>query len=144
MTHTVIRLEDVPERNECFVQVQFTDAATGASIPYAQWLIGSAYTQYKDDTDSLDSIIAEWEEEAFRQYYASTVITPRQARLALLNAGLLNAVEAYVATQSRSVQIEWEFANEIRRDWQPVLQAASALGLSNAQVDELFMSAASL
>lgn len=158
MTHTLLRLENVPDRNECFVQVLFTDADTGASIPYAQWITGAAYDEYQAAYDeyqaapesldalieSLDALIAGWEAVAKQQYYDSSAITPRQARLALLNAGLLDVVEAYIAQASRSVQIEWEFANAIRRDWPPVVQAASALGLSNEHVDALFTAAARL
>lgn len=144
MTHTLLRLENVPDRNECFVQVLFTDADTGASIPYAQWLSGPVYDEYQAAPESLDALIAGWEAFAKQQYYDSSAITPRQARLALLNAGLLDAVEAYIAQASRSVQIEWEFANAIRRDWPPVVQAVSALGLSNEHVDALFTAAARL
>lgn len=144
MTYTVLCFEDVPDRNECFVQVLFTDTDTGASIPYAQWLTGVAYDAYQADPKSLDSTIAGWEEFAKKNYYNSSAITPRQARLALLNANLLDAVEAYIAKAARSVQIEWGFANEIRRDWPPVIQAASALELSDAQVDALFEVAARL
>lgn len=71
-------------------------------------------------------------------------ISPRQARLALLQAGLLDAVETYIATQPRAVQVEWEYANEIRRDHALLTDAAAALGLSEAQLDELFIAAASL
>ena len=144
MTHTILRLEDAPARNECFVQVLFTDPDTGASIPCAQWLTGAAYDEYKAAPESLEATISGWEAFAKKQYYDSSAITPRQARLALLNAGLLDAVEAYIAQATRSVQIEWEFANAIRRDWPPVVQAASALGLSNEHVDALFTAAARL
>ena len=144
MTYTILRIEDVPDRRECFVHVQFTDATTGASIPYAQWLTGAAYDEYKAAPESLATLIAEWETLAVNQYYDASTITPRQARLALLSAGLLDAVEAYVATQPRAVQVEWEFANEIRRDWPPVVNAASALGLTNTHVDALFAAAARL
>ena len=144
MTHTVLRLEDVPDRRECFVHVLFTDATTGASIPCAQWLTGAAYDEYKAAPESLDTLIDSWEVLAKQQYYDSSAIAPRQARLALLNAGLLDAVEAYVATLPKAAQIEWEYANEIRRDHALLTQAASALGLTPEQVDALFESAARL
>lgn len=144
MTHTILRLEDVPDRRECFVHVLFTDADTGASIPCAQWLTGSAYEAYKSDPESLDTLIDSWESLAKQQYYDSSTITPRQARLALLNAGLLEAVDAYVATLPKAAQVEWEYANEIRRDHALLTQAASALGLTEAQIDALFEAAARL
>ena len=144
MTHTVLRFENVPDRNECFVQVLFTDTDIGASIPYAQWITGAAYDEYQAAPESLAALIAGWEAVAKQQYYDSSAITPRQARLALLNAGLLDAVEAYIATLSKAAQVEWEYANEICRDHALLTQAASALGLTAEQVDALFESAARL
>jgi len=144
MTHTILRLEDVPDRRECFVHVLFTDADTGASIPCAQWLTGAAYDEYKAAPESLEATISGWEAFAKKQYYDSSAITPRQARLALLNAGLLDAVEAYIATLSKAAQVEWEYANDICRDHALLTQAASALGLTAEQVDALFEAAARL
>lgn len=75
---------------------------------------------------------------------AAMVCTPRQARLALQQAGLLAAVEAWIARADEATRIEWEFATEIRRDWPPIAVCASALGLSEAQLDGLFVQAATL
>lgn len=72
------------------------------------------------------------------------ICTPRQARLALAQANLLTAVEAWIETAPESVRIEWEYANEIRRDWPPIADAATALGLTEAQLDELFALAKTL
>ena len=71
-------------------------------------------------------------------------ISPRQARLAMLQAGLLDAVEAYITTQPKAAQVEWEYANEIRRDHALLSGAATALGLTEAQIDDLFSLAATL
>jgi hypothetical protein len=67
-----------------------------------------------------------------------------QGRLALLQAGLLDDVEAWVATQDRVVQIEYEARNEWRRDWPLVIDAAGELGLTDAQLDDLFTLAMTL
>lgn len=72
------------------------------------------------------------------------VITIRQAKLALLAAGLLDDVDAAVAAADRATQIEWEYATEVRRDW-PTLTAVQAVaGLTDEQVDGLFITAAAL
>ncbi len=72
------------------------------------------------------------------------VVTPRQAELALLAAGLLDDVEAAVAASPREVQITWARALEIRRD-NPIIEAmASSLNLTSAQIDDLFRAAAEL
>jgi len=73
-----------------------------------------------------------------------TVVTMRQARLALHQASLLDAVEQAVAVSDTPVQIEWEFAHEIRRDWPTLTALASVLGLSDLEVDQLFALAATL
>ncbi len=75
---------------------------------------------------------------------ASMTCTPRQARLALQQAGLLAAVEAWIASADEATRIEWEFALEIRRDWQPLAACASALGLTDEQLDGLFALAGAL
>ena len=72
------------------------------------------------------------------------VVTPRQARLALKSAGLLTAVTDWVATADQETQIDWEFATEIRRDWPPIAACATALGLTDAQLDDLFALAGKL
>lgn len=69
------------------------------------------------------------------------VITIRQAKLALLQAGLLDGVDAAVAQADRATQIEWEYATEVRRDWPTLLTLQTELGLSEQQVDDLLISA---
>jgi len=72
------------------------------------------------------------------------VISMRQARLVLNNAGLLQQVEAAVAAADVSTQIEWEYAVELRRDWPTLTAMAAALGLTDVQLDDLFVQAATL
>jgi hypothetical protein len=68
-----------------------------------------------------------------------------QARRALLEAGLLDAVEAAVAASTdRRVKIDWEFAPNIVRDSQFVVTIGSALGLTSEQLDNLFRTAAAI
>lgn len=65
-------------------------------------------------------------------------VTPRQARLALLQAGLLDAVEAKIKTQDRASQIGWEYGSLITRDDPLMLALGSQLGLTDAAIDLLF------
>lgn len=67
-----------------------------------------------------------------------------QGQLAMLQAGVLDAMESWVATQSRATQIEYAARGTWRRDWPLVAMGAEALGLTEAQVDELFILAATL
>ena len=76
-------------------------------------------------------------------------VTPRQAKLALLSAGLLDAVEAAIEAiadpaTKRVAQIEWEYAQEVRRDWPLLNQVAAGMGMTDAQIDDLFNLAATL
>ena len=147
MEYTVIRLEEsanVHGGAEVFVQVHFTDAITGCEIPCAMWLSDAQTNQYLTDHDALPAIIATWSDDAARRYYDENTVTPRQVRLALLADGLLDAVDAYVASQPRAVQLEWEYAGEIRRDNLLMLAAAPALGKTPAELQQLLTYAATL
>lgn len=75
---------------------------------------------------------------------AQMVCSKAQGQLALLQAGLLDAVEAWVAGQERAVQLEYLARGEWRRDWPLVIGAGAAMGLSEAQLDGLFALAATL
>jgi hypothetical protein len=66
------------------------------------------------------------------------VITCVQGRLALLQAGLLDAVESSISEASREVRIFWEFAVEWHRTNAVLVSLGQSLGLSDLQVDDLF------
>lgn len=74
-------------------------------------------------------------------------VTMRQARLALLSAGLLDSVNTALEgitdeTQKRAALIEWEYAATVERDAQWVANLSSMLQLSQEQLDALFLDAA--
>ncbi|MDR2188947.1 MAG: hypothetical protein LBE62_13055 [Azonexus sp.] len=75
-------------------------------------------------------------------------ITPRQARLALLSAGLYEQVQTVFAAQSgatgEAARIEWEFATAIERANPLIAGLAAELGLTEADLDNLFITAQSL
>lgn len=78
-----------------------------------------------------------------------TVVTMRQARLALLQAGLLASVDQAIAdiadlAKKAAAQIEWEYAQEVKRNSPLVVQISAGLGLDDAAIDGLFQQAASL
>jgi hypothetical protein len=76
------------------------------------------------------------------------VVSMRQARLALLGAGLLgtvtDAVAAMTGDQGAAARIEWEFAVEVRRSQPLVVSLAATLALTGEQLDNLFVTAAAL
>lgn len=69
-------------------------------------------------------------------------VTAAQFRLALLDAGLLDAVETFVATAPRDIQLNWEYRLEFERSHPLVAATAYALGKSDTELDQLFMLAA--
>jgi hypothetical protein len=75
-------------------------------------------------------------------------VTMRQARLALLGAGLLDdvsvAINSLPSPQKEAAQIEWEYSQEVHRNKELVAMLLPALGLTQAQADELFIAAAHL
>lgn len=72
------------------------------------------------------------------------LVSMRQARLALLQNGLLDDVETSIQQGAREDKITWEYATEVNRTDTLVTNMAIALGLSKAQLDELFILAAAL
>ena len=79
---------------------------------------------------------------------APAAVTMRQARLALLGAGLLASVDAAIdslpSPQKEAARIEWEYAAEVQRSSGLVPMMAAALGLDDAALDALFIEAAAL
>ena len=73
-----------------------------------------------------------------------TSVSPAQARLALHGAGLLAQVEAIVASADVQTQIAWNSASVIERSSPTVGALSAALGLTDAQLDDLFTTAASI
>ena len=71
-------------------------------------------------------------------------VTMRQARLALLGAGLLDTVETAIAGAGPAAKIEWDYATEVQRSAGLVPAMATALGLTDAQIDALFVTASTL
>ena len=77
-----------------------------------------------------------------------TVVTMRQARLALLQAGKLAAVNqtlaALTGVQGEAARIEWEFASTVDRNSELVTMLSTALSLSEDDLEALFTTAAAL
>jgi len=94
----------------------------------------------------------EWVNRAYVEPAAAVTVpqsvTMRQARLALLGAGRLASVESAIAAmpgaQGDVARIEWEFSSEVRRAQPLVAALAPVLGMTEGQIDELFIAASAL
>lgn len=69
------------------------------------------------------------------------IISRFQARAALMDAGLLADVELAVGSAGPLVQLAWAEAVEWRRDSPTIAAIGAALGLTDAQMDDLFRAA---
>lgn len=69
------------------------------------------------------------------------IVTMRQGRLALLDAGLLSVVNSTVLTQPLDVQIAWEYSSELERNNPVIAGLKNVLGLTDNDLDALFIAA---
>jgi hypothetical protein len=77
------------------------------------------------------------------------VVTPRQARLALVNVDMLDNVDFAIAAipdpiERKKAEIEWEYATTIERNSSWVVAMTESLEMTPEQVDSLFELAATL
>jgi hypothetical protein len=75
-------------------------------------------------------------------------VTMRQARQAMLSAGILSQVDALIAAMpgedGESARIDWNHARDVKRDWPLIGALGPQLGLTEQQIDDLFIYAASI
>jgi hypothetical protein len=75
-------------------------------------------------------------------------VSMRQARLALLGAGILGQVQPFIdsllSPEKEAAQIEWEYAASVERTSPLVTGLVASLGLSDADLDNLFQTASEL
>lgn len=157
-------------RPESLADLSWTDPALGVSN--AAWWpevdqspVLNQYQEYGEETltpdpDSKTVIVTraviDWTQQQIDEYEseqatarrADMVVTPRQARLALLQNGLLSQVDAVIASlpepQKSIAQTDWEYAVSIERNSPWIGQIGAALGLDDAGLDDLFTLAATL
>ncbi|UFH49935.1 hypothetical protein [Pseudomonas sp. KNUC1026] len=76
------------------------------------------------------------------------LVSMMQLRLAMLNAGLLDraqaAVDGMTGEAGRTTQIQWQYAQQVRRDWPLLASLQKALKLNDKALDNLFIAAAAI
>lgn len=113
---------------------------------------GPGYTLIEEDsalyTYPVDGWIYAENLDAAIQYFASagkSTITLRQCKLALLNAGKLQDVLAYIDAlpepQRTAALIEFNDTKDVERDSVLLNTVAAAIGLNEEQTDSLFAAA---
>lgn len=86
--------------------------------------------------------IVDFTEEEIAEIQASINAAPkpireidaRKLRLALLELGLLDKVEAALSSLPKAAQIDWEYATTIREDYLLVVSLSEALDLDVTQI----------
>ena len=79
-----------------------------------------------------------------REVKQTPACTPRQIRQVLTAVGLRAAVEAAVAAGSQDLRDWWEFSTVIERTHPEVIAMGAALGQTPEQLDQLFVTGATL
>lgn len=104
--------------------------------------------QEQRERDATPEEVAEIEERQSAPPLVPAIVTMRQARLALLQTGLLDQVAGIIAAmpspQKEAAQIEWEYSQTVERNRELVAVLAPALGLDGTGTDQLFIEAAKL
>ena len=122
--------ESVPEYNPD------THKLTGPTLSFDGTTITRAYTAVELTQEELT---------AKKKARVPAKVSMRKARLAMLQAGILDqvqtAIDAMEGTDGKVAQIEWEYADGLSRNHATVEALALALGLTEDQIDDLFIAA---
>jgi len=144
---------------ESLADLSWTDPSLGVSD--CKWLPEvdaspalNQYEKYEGETFKIVGATVEvtkgvipWTTEEINQFIKSQVpqvVTMRQAELALLNANLLDDIEVLIPTLPRVDQISWTRASTVERNNPLVAYIQSIKGLSDTDIDNLFIQAAGL
>lgn len=94
--------------------------------------------------DEESALLAEWAANAATVKVPQSV-TMRQARLAIHNAGLSFNVEQAIANANDEItRITWDYAQEVKRNDPHVISIGASMGLTEEQIDNLFIQADAL
>jgi hypothetical protein len=116
MDYEIIRAETVPDRegrDEVFVQIQYSDRATGKIVHYAKWLTSAEQEKYKEDKAFLESdLIPKWEPFAIAQHEEAKAaeeaskLTMEKAIAALVDTGAMSKATAGKFSKAQVATLE--------------------------------------
>ena len=112
-----------------------------------KWKVEDMFSDYTDEEGVLHTKLEQEEAYTLAQFKQTVpkTITMRQTRLALIQAGLLDTINNAVANGTDEVmKVEWEYADEVKRDWDNLNTITTGLGMTERQVDDLFILAGTL
>lgn len=118
---------------------------TVINIAEAENALGDHWIEWVDGVEKGDLFDGEVFTKPEPIVVVPEAVTQRQARLALLSAGLLAGVQPAIdnlpSPQKEAAQIEWDYASIIKRDSPLIDSIGGALGLTEGQIDALFIAA---
>jgi hypothetical protein len=127
-----------PQQNNMVVQVSANNKIFQVAEPL-HWVTC---------TSSIKAYEFQYINDAFVPYVPQPLIpstvSMRQARIALLQSNLLDTVNAAINQGGEADKIKWEYATEVNRSDSLVQNMAIALQLSESDLDNLFILAATL
>ena len=92
---------------------------------------------YTDD-ETIELMVTQRKEEL-----KPKILTPRQARLVLLQYGLLDDIEELVKT-NKAISIWWEYSLDIQRNDERLLEFAAIAGITSEELDAMFLEGSKL
>ena len=129
-----VTVEPEPEFDRVYKELESVDLTLVDGVWTQGWSVVD-----RDPEDVQETI------EAQRQGMKCSM---RQARLALLQQGLLSNVDAVIAAlpdgEREPAEIEWEYAKDVERLSPLVVSLMPALGMSDEEIDNLFFLAVTL
>lgn len=129
--HAIVKDAPMPDVGENqYVKID------GAENINGEWTVKYAVVDYTQS--EIEARLEQW-----RQF---TTCSPFRGRTALRRAGLFSQVEAMIALPETPDEVKdaWEYAIEWRRMDPMIISLATALNMTDTQVDDLFKAAAQI
>ncbi|WP_327211995.1 hypothetical protein U8Q06_20910 [Rhizobium beringeri] len=116
----------------------------GLPFSWTEYEIVFGEEMTEEQRSAVESVLASHDPSLPAPAPVPESVSARQFKLQLLAENLLDQVEAWVAEQSRAVQIAFEYSGSFVKS-EPMMQAGfAALGFSTEQIDAFFAAAAEL
>jgi len=122
---------------ESIIRSQYTTSQELAAINSG----GERYQAFLDFRQQAKALARGWlgmPEPSVADQRAEAVLTRARFKLALLEGGYLDAVEAAYPSWPRNVQIMWDDSSTFERMHPALIQLAEAMGYSSEQMDAIF------
>lgn len=116
---------DIPHKKITWHNVIREYGAPSASLENGNWIIRTV------DPSTLPTPVP-------------SSVTAAQIRIFLHKAGMLEGVEAQIASMSKEAQIAWEYSTEVQRASPLLDEVAQVFKLTPEQIDQFFIEAAAL